>query len=63
MMQHSPRFLDIVAEARQRVRETDIDTVRRLLDQRASVHLIDVREDARSGRRVTFPVQFTSEKA
>jgi rhodanese-related sulfurtransferase len=44
-MKHSPRFLDIVAEAKQRVRETDIDTVRRRLEDGDAVRLIDVRED------------------
>jgi rhodanese-related sulfurtransferase len=44
-MKHSPGFLDMVADARMRVNEMDIETVRRRLDQEDSLHLVDVRED------------------
>ena len=51
-MKHSPRFLDIVSEAKMRVHEMDIDAVRRRLEHGDAVHLIDVREDEewRNGR-------------
>jgi rhodanese-related sulfurtransferase len=42
---HSPRFLDIVNHAKQRVRETTVDDVKQMLDSHADFVLIDVRED------------------
>ncbi len=42
---HSPRFLDIVNEAKQRVREVTVDDVKKMLDRKADFLLIDVRED------------------
>jgi len=42
---HSPRFLDIVNTARQRVREVTVDDVKQMLDSKADFLLIDVRED------------------
>lgn len=42
---HSPRFLDIVNDAKQRVREITVDNVKQMLDGRADFLLIDVRED------------------
>lgn len=44
-MKHSPRFLEIVAEAKKGVRETDIEVVRRRLEHGDAVLLVDVRED------------------
>lgn len=44
-MKHSPRFLEIVAEAKKGVRETDIEAVRRRLEHGDAVLLVDVRED------------------
>jgi rhodanese-related sulfurtransferase len=44
-MEHSPRFLDIVAEARKGVRETGIAAVLGRLEQGDAMHLVDVRED------------------
>ncbi len=42
---HSPRFLDIVNNAKQRVREVTVDDVKQMLDRKADFLLIDVRED------------------
>lgn len=44
-MEHSPGFLKVVDEARQRVREVDIAEARALLDRNPNAVLIDVRED------------------
>jgi rhodanese-related sulfurtransferase len=44
-MKHSPQFLALVAKAKQRVRETDVATVRRRLEAGDRFHLVDVRED------------------
>ncbi len=46
MAKHSPRFLKIVEETRARVRETDVETIRRRLERGESFHLIDVREES-----------------
>jgi rhodanese-related sulfurtransferase len=43
--QHSPRFLQIVNDARQRVRETTVEEVKARLDRGDRFALIDVRED------------------
>ena len=43
--QHPPRFLKIVEDAKQRVRETNVDDVKARLDRRDKFILIDVRED------------------
>ena len=45
-MQHSPRFLKIVDDARRRVRETSVDEVKGKLDQGQKFVLIDVREES-----------------
>lgn len=45
-MKHSPAFLRIVDDARQRVTETDVAAVRTRIDRGDSFHLIDVREDS-----------------
>jgi rhodanese-related sulfurtransferase len=42
---HSPRFLDVVNTAKQRVREITVDDVKQMLDDKADFLLIDVRED------------------
>lgn len=44
--QHSPRFLQIVNEARARIRECTVADVKRRLDAGESFHLIDVREES-----------------
>jgi len=45
-MQHSKRFLAIVAEARRRVAETTVDQLKARLDQGERFHLVDVREES-----------------
>ncbi len=43
--QHPPRFLKIVNDAKQRVRETSADAVKTRLDRGEKFVLVDVRED------------------
>ncbi|SRR5579885_1461689 len=43
---HSPRFLKLVEDARQRVRELTVDDVKARLDRGEKVRLIDVREES-----------------
>src|SRR5947209_670480 len=43
--QHPPRFLKIVEDAKQRVRETNVDEVKARIDRRDKFVLVDVRED------------------
>jgi rhodanese-related sulfurtransferase len=45
-MQHSPRFLKIVNDARSRVKETTVDEVKRRLDRGDRFTLVDVREES-----------------
>jgi len=45
-MQHSPRFLKIVDDARKRVRETTIDDIKARLDRGDKFTLVDVREES-----------------
>jgi rhodanese-related sulfurtransferase len=44
--QHSPRFLKIVEETRQRIREVTIDDVKAKLDRGEKFLLVDVREES-----------------
>ena len=44
--QHPPRFLKIVDDAKKRVRETNVDTVKARIDRGDKVVLIDVREES-----------------
>ena len=44
--QHSPLFLKIVHEAKQRVRECTVKDIKQRLDAGQSFHLIDVREES-----------------
>lgn len=44
--QHPPRFLKIVDDARTRVRETDVDTVKKRMDRGDKFLLVDVREES-----------------
>jgi len=41
---HSPRFLDLVNDARRRIREVSLHDVKARLDRGDAFHLIDVRE-------------------
>jgi rhodanese-related sulfurtransferase len=45
-MQHSPRFLALVEEARKQIRETSVDEVYRRLQSGEKLTLIDVREES-----------------
>lgn len=44
--QHPPRFLKIVDDARTRVRETNVDEVKRRMDRGDKLLLVDVREES-----------------
>jgi rhodanese-related sulfurtransferase len=43
---HSPRFLNIVNDAKSRVRETDVDAVKHKIDGGEKFVLVDVREES-----------------
>jgi rhodanese-related sulfurtransferase len=43
---HSPRFLQIVQDAKKRVKETTVDQVKAKLDRGHKFHLVDVREES-----------------
>lgn len=45
-MQHAPRFLQIVDDARKRIRETTVDEVKTKLDRGEKFLLVDVREES-----------------
>ena len=44
-MEHSAGFLELVNDAKSRVKETDIDGYKRMLDQGRAHVLVDVREE------------------
>ncbi len=44
--QHTPRFLQLVQEARKNVRELTVDDVKTMLDRGEKFHLVDVREES-----------------
>src|SRR5438067_12358263 len=44
--QHSPRFLQVVNDAKKRIRETNVDEVKRRLDRGEKFTLVDVREES-----------------
>src|SRR2546430_2406595 len=46
MAKHNPRFLQIVNDARNRVREVNVDHVKAMLDRGETFLLIDVREES-----------------
>jgi len=46
MAKHSPRFLEIVNDAKSRIRELKVEDVRRKLDAGQKFHLVDVREES-----------------
>lgn len=48
--QHAPRFLDIVNDAKSRVRECTVADVKAKLDAGESFHLVDVREESEYAR-------------
>jgi rhodanese-related sulfurtransferase len=45
-MQHPPRFLKIVDDAKTRVRETTVDGVKKKMDRGEKFTLVDVREES-----------------
>jgi len=45
-MQHSPRFLKVVNDAKSRVKETNVDEVKQRLDRGEKIMLVDVREES-----------------
>jgi rhodanese-related sulfurtransferase len=49
-MQHSPAFLKLVEETKNRVEGTGVGEVKRRLDAGEKFHLIDVREESEFGR-------------
>jgi rhodanese-related sulfurtransferase len=49
-MQHSPRFLQLVQDARKRVRELTVADVKAKLDRGEKFHLVDVREESEFAR-------------
>ncbi len=46
MKNHSQRFLDIVNDAKSRIRETDVDKVRNMQEKGVKFHLVDTREES-----------------
>ena len=46
MKKHSSGFLHIAADAKSRVKETDVNSVKKMLDDKEDFLLIDVREDS-----------------
>jgi rhodanese-related sulfurtransferase len=48
--QHPPRFLKIVDDARSRVRETNVDEVKKRMDRGEKFLLVDVREESEYAR-------------
>jgi rhodanese-related sulfurtransferase len=49
-MQHSPRFLKLVQDAKSRIRETTVDDVKARLDRGEKLTIIDVREESEYAR-------------
>ena len=45
-MQHSPRFLALVNAAKARIRETNVDEVKKRLDAGEQLQIVDVREES-----------------
>ena len=45
-MHHNPRFLEIVDDAKSRVRQNDVQAVKAMLDTERRFFLVDVREDS-----------------
>jgi rhodanese-related sulfurtransferase len=48
--QHSPRFLQLVREAKARVKELTVDQVKAMMDRGEPFHLVDVREESEFAR-------------
>ena len=45
-MEHSPAFLKIVQDAKSRIKETTVDTIKQRLDDGEKLTLVDVREES-----------------
>ena len=45
-MKHAPGFLKLVNDARTRVRETDVETIKARIERGERFHLVDVREES-----------------
>jgi rhodanese-related sulfurtransferase len=45
MKNHTPRFLEIVNDAKKRVKEMTVDQIKQKLDRKERFYLVDVRED------------------
>jgi rhodanese-related sulfurtransferase len=45
-MQHAPKFLEVVTQARKQIRETNVHEVKRRMDGREKLLLVDTREDS-----------------
>jgi rhodanese-related sulfurtransferase len=50
MAQHAPRFVQLVNDARQRVKETTVEEIKARLDRGEKLILIDVREESEFAR-------------
>ena len=50
MAKHSPRFLQLVQDARSRVPELTVDQVKAKMDRGEQFHLVDVREESEWAR-------------
>ena len=50
LMQHSPGFLKIVADAKSRIQQADVHKIKRRLDAREKIILVDVREESEWAR-------------
>ena len=49
-VQHPPRFLKIVNDAKTRVRETNVDAIKKKIDASEKFTLVDVREESEFAR-------------
>src|ERR1700676_5620202 len=50
LMAHAPKFLKLVQDAKQRVKETNVPDVKRRMDTGEKLILVDVREDNEWGK-------------
>ncbi len=50
MAKHSPKFLQLVNDAKSRIKETNVQEVKQRLDRGERVRLIDVREESEFAR-------------
>lgn len=50
MAKHTPRFLEIVNDARSRIKETTVDDVKAMMDRGEKFLLVDVREESEYAR-------------